>query len=446
MSLRTRLTLVAAAAVAVAVALASVGAYFAVRSVLRGQVDDALRTRANDVLLPGRFPTRDFELLERPLLGGAPGYIQLVGADGTAVRRRDAAIPLPSEGAREVASGDRDPFFEDATVAGTHVRILTTQLAPGVAVQVARPLEEVDRTLRRLAVVLAAFAVGGIALAAVLGRAVAQAALAPVRRMRDATRHVATTQDLSRRIEVSGTDELSGLAGDFNVMLGELERSLAAQRQLVADASHELRTPLTSLRTNVELLARDDRIPPEERHAMLSDAVVQIGELTGLVGDVVELARGNRLEEDVQPLRLDELVDAEVERAARHAPRVRFETELEPTTVSGAPSALGRAVANLLDNAAKWSPDGGTVDVRVRDGAVTVRDRGPGIADADLPHVFDRFYRAPSARGLPGSGLGLAIVRQVADAHGGRVTATRADGGGSLFRLELPLDGTAAQA
>ncbi|HSC90888.1 MAG TPA: HAMP domain-containing sensor histidine kinase [Gaiellaceae bacterium] len=439
MSLRARLTLVAAAAVAVAVALASLGAYFAVRSVLRGQVDEALRERAADVRLPQRYPTPDFELLERPLLGGAPGYIQLVGADGTAVRRRGASIPLPDAGAREVAAGDRDAFLEDATVAGTHVRILTAQLTPGVAVQIARPLEEVDRTLRRLAGVLAVFAIGGIVLAAVLGRAVAQAALTPVRRMREATRHVATTQDLSRRIEVSGTDELSGLAADFNVMLGELERSLAAQRQLVADASHELRTPLTSLRTNVELLARDDRVPAEERRAMLSDAIVQIQELTALVGDVVELARGNRLDEEPQPVRLDELVDAEVERAQRHAPEVRFDAELQPTTVTGSPSALARAVANLLDNAAKWSPGGAAVEVRVADGTLTVRDHGPGIADEDLPHVFDRFYRAPSARGLPGSGLGLAIVRQVAEAHAGHVSVARADGGGSLFRLELPV-------
>jgi two-component system sensor histidine kinase MprB len=417
-----------------------------VRNVLRGEVDDALRARADDVRLPRGtgFPSTDFRLLERPLLGGAPGYIQLVGADGTAVRREDAPIPLPSAGAREVAAGTRRPFFEDATVAGTHVRILTTRLVPGVAVQIARPLEEVDRTLRRLAVVLALFAVGGIALAAVLGRAVAQAALAPVRRLRDATRHVATTQDLSGRLDVTGRDELSSLAADFNAMLGELDRSLAAQRQLVADASHELRTPLTSLRTNVELLARDDRVPPAERKAILDDAIVQLRELSLLVGDVVELARGNRLEEQPEPVRLDELVDAEVERAVRHAPRVTFATALEPATVTAAPSALARAVANLLDNAAKWSPEGGVVDVSVRGGAVTVRDRGPGIAAEDLPRVFDRFYRAAGARGLPGSGLGLAIVKQVAEAHGGAVTAAPADGGGSIFRLELPANGAEA--
>ena len=273
MSFRTRITLVAAAAVAVAVALASAGAYVAVRNVLRGEVDDALKARAHDIQVPGRFPG-DFHLLDRPLLGGAPGYIQLVGADGTVYRRDESSIPLPSKGAPEVAAGTREPFFEDATVSGTHARILTTQLLPGVAAQIARPLEEVDRTLQQLAIVLALFAVGGIVLAAVLGRAVAEAALAPVRRMSEATRRVATTQDLSERLEVSGRDELSSLAADFNVMLGELDHSLAAQRQLVADASHELRTPLTSLRTNVEVLARGTELPVEERRAMLGDAVV----------------------------------------------------------------------------------------------------------------------------------------------------------------------------
>jgi len=440
MSFRTRLTLVAAAAVAVAVALASAGAYVAVRNVLRGEVDDALKARAHDIQVrPGGFPG-DFRLLDRPL-GGAPGVIQLVGTDGTVFRRDEASIALPSIGAPEVAAGNRDPFFEDATVSGTHVRILTTQLFPGIAAQIARPLEEVDQTLRQLAIVLALFAVGGIVLAAVLGRAVAEAALAPVRRMSEATRRVTATQDLSERLEVSGRDELSSLAADFNVMLGELDRSLAAQRQLVADASHELRTPLTSLRTNVEVLARGTELPPEERRAMLGDAVTQIEELTALVGDVVDLARGNRLDEPPQPVRLDELVDAEVERAARHAPSLRFETALEPSTVDASPTSLARAVANLLDNAAKWSPENGTVEVGVRAGVVTVRDHGPGIVDADLPRVFDRFYRAPAARGLPGSGLGLAIVRQVAEAHGGRVTAARANGGGSVFRLELPRNG-----
>jgi two-component system, OmpR family, sensor histidine kinase MprB len=432
MSLRTRLTLVSAAAVAVAVALASVGTYLAAREVLRGQVDGTLRERADKAELsgiPGRlalaFPPED----------RFPFYAQLVGPDR--IVDVSGELRLPPDLAYEVAQGARDEAIVDRDVDGVHMRVLTRQIGPGLAVQVARPLTEVDETLHDLLLVLVAFTLTGIALAAGLGRLVATAALAPVRGMSEATRHVATTRDLSRRIAVSGSDELSELATDFNRMLEELERSVAAQRELVADASHELRTPLTSLRTNVELLARGKGVPATERRRMLADAVAQVEELGVLVGDVVELARGNNVDGEAEDVQLDELVAAEVERMRRHAPGVEFRTYLEPSLVRGSPGRLGRAVANLLDNAAKWSPEGGVVEVAVHHGSVTVRDHGPGIPDDDLERVFDRFYRAPSARGLPGSGLGLAIVRDVAEAHGGTVVAERPEGGGTRLRLEL---------
>jgi two-component system sensor histidine kinase MprB len=437
MSLRARLTLVSAAAVAVAVALASVGTYVAAREVLRGQVDGTLRDRADVAELRGEAAGR--LALAFPGLVAAdqvPFFAQLVGPDRIFDVRGD--LTLPPELGYQVASGTRGEAIVDRDVDGVHMRVLTRQIGPGLAVQVARPLTEVDETLHDLLLVLVVFTVGGIALGGGLGRIVATAALAPVRGMSEATRHVATTQDLSRRIAVSGTDELSELAADFNRMLEELERSVHAQRQLVADASHELRTPLTSLRTNVELLAQGKGIPAAERRRMLADAVAQVEELGALVADVVELARGNHADGDVEEdVRLDELVAAEVDRMRRHAPGVEFRTELEPSLVRGSPARLGRAVANLLDNAAKWSPEGGAVEVTVRDGAVTVRDHGPGIPEADLGRVFDRFYRAPSARGLPGSGLGLAIVRDVAEAHGGRAVAERPEGGGTRLRLEL---------
>jgi two-component system sensor histidine kinase MprB len=223
-------------------------------------------------------------------------------------------------------------------------------------------------------------------------------------------------------------------------MLEALEDSQRAQRQLVADASHELRTPLTSLRTNLEVLGSPRELPPGDRERLRTDVVAQLGELTELVGDLVELARdAEPAGEPPEPVRLDELIEAALERARRHAPDVVFAAELEPCVVSGARGRLDRAVANLLDNAAKWSPRGATVDVRLSDGELTVRDRGPGIADEDLPHVFDRFYRAAAARGRAGSGLGLAIVRQVADLHGGAVSAEAAPGGGAVLRLALPV-------
>ena len=437
MSLRGRLTLVSAAAVAVAVAIASASVYVAVRSVLRGQVDDALRDRASAVHVRAA-PGETALVLPPPEFGEQTGYAQLVDTTGTATRLAGNDVPLPvDERVREVARGEREEFFADRRVAGVHVRILTRQAGPGLAVQVARSLEEVDRTLRRLAFILGLFTAGGIALAGVLGLVVTRAALTPLRRLTDATEHVAATRDLSRRIEARGHDELNRLASSFNAMLEALERSLAAQRHLVVDASHELRTPLTSLRTNIEVLARRDRLSDEDRERLLRDVVAQLEELTTLVADVVELARGNEPQEEAEDVRLDLLVEEAVERARRHAPAVEFRVEAQPSVVRGLPQRLARAIGNLLDNAAKWSPPGAVVEVTARDGEVVVRDHGPGIAEADLPYVFDRFYRAPSARGLPGSGLGLAIVRQVAEAHGGSVSAERADGGGAQFRLKL---------
>src|SRR5439155_3939979 len=243
--------------------------------------------------------------------------------------------------------------------------------------------------------------------------------------------HVARTRDLSRRIEAGGTDELSRLGASLNTMLAALDESQRAQRELVADASHELRTPLTSLRTNMEVLSEVDALPPQDREKLLRDVIAQLDELTVLVTDLVDLARGDEPVEITQDVRLDLLVAEAVERAQRHASEKRFTTDLQPSLVLGVPGRLVRAVANLLDNAAKWSPTDGEIEVTVRDGEVSVRDHGPGIDEADLPFVFDRFYRASTARGLPGSGLGLAIVRQVAASHGGEVIAERAESGGA---------------
>src|SRR5207342_3558388 len=223
---------------------------------------------------------------------------------------------------------------------------------------------------------------------------------------------------------------LTRLAASFNTMLAALEESSRAQRQLVADASHELRTPLTSLRTNIEVLAGERTLPPQDRERLLGDVVEQLGEMTTLIAELIELARAEQHPEGAEDVRLDLIAADAVQRARRDRPQIVFTTDIEESLVHGAPSTIERAVANLLDNAAKWSPDGGEVEVGVH-------DHGPGIAEEDLPYVFDRFYRASSARGLPGSGLGLAIVKQVAEAHGGQVVAERADGGGTLMRLRL---------
>jgi two-component system sensor histidine kinase MprB len=445
MSFRARLTVATALAVAVAVLAACLTAYAAARSELRGQVDDALLEQA-DRVANSPFPAQElgfgrgwgqFPRPPRASLGGPTGYVQLVAADGRTSRPPDAEAALPVDArVRSVAEGDARGYLSDHEVERTHMRVLTVPLAEGVALQLARPLDEVDTALARLRLMLAAAALGGVGLAVALGLAVSRAAVGPVRRLSATSAEIARTRDLARRVEVTGRDELAVLASTFNTMLAALEDAQRTQRQLVADASHELRTPLTSVRTNLELLGRGG-LPPEEQQAAMRSATVQLEELSGLVADLVELAREGSLDESVEDVRLDEVVEEAVERVRLRAPQVRFETRLAETVVRGSSGRLHRAVANLLDNAVKWSPPAGVVEVEVADGRVSVRDHGPGIAEEDLPHVFDRFYRAPAARGTPGFGLGLAIVRQVAEAHGGSAQAEPAEGGGTRMTLRV---------
>jgi two-component system sensor histidine kinase MprB len=448
MSFRTRLALVAAAAVGIAVVAASVVVYIVVHGQLRGEVDDSLRSRANAIAATvatnpegGPHPVRGPNGLFLDWGPGVPNdtYGQAIFATGGTLRSfRSPALPVDRR-AREAAREVGEPYFSDVQVAGRQWRVLTIP-GPGTAWQLARDLTEVNHTLHRLGILLFLIALGGVAVAGGLGFVVSQAALAPVRRLTATTERVTETGDLSERIPAGkGQDELSRLAGSFNTMLAALEESSRAQRQLVADASHELRTPLTSLRTNIEVLARGNELPADERERLLDDVVEQVGEMTALIGELIELAREARGEPQERPedVRLDLLTADAVERTRRNRPGVEFDTDLHESLVRGAPSTIERAVANLLDNAAKWSPPGATVEVAVRDGEVAVRDRGPGIADEDLPYVFDRFYRSTAARGMPGSGLGLAIVKQVADAHGGTVVAERPADGGTLMRLRL---------
>ena len=440
MSFRGRLALVAAAAVALAVIVASVVVFVVVRNQLRGQVDSTLRSGAAAVARDpfGPHPEEINGRTYIDLGGGVPHDIsgQLVSATGTTLRTYGGPSLPVTDHTRAAARGDGDEYFSDVSAGNRDYRVLTVP-DNGSALQLARDLTETNRTLHRVGILLILITLGGIAVAGGLGLLVAQAALAPVRRLTAATERVTRTGDLSERIPGGSQDELGRLAGSFNTMLAALEESSRAQRQLVADASHELRTPLTSLRTNIEVLAKQNTLAPDERQRLLGDVIEQTSEMTALIAELIELARGEQSREPAQEVRLDRIAADAVERARRNRPNVTFTTDLEEALVHGAPSTIERAVANLLDNAAKWSPPGGEVEVAVHGNEVTVRDHGPGIADEDLPYVFDRFYRARDARGMPGSGLGLAIVKQVAEAHGGTVVAERPEGGGTLMRLRL---------
>jgi len=474
-SFRRRITLVSAAAVAIAVVLASLLTYLLTSHELHGQVDSQLTNRADSLRFVASNPSRhsrtalldlikgqDTEQAPPPgttqkqgltPLGNLPprpgqvrGYQQLIDAHGHVLFRSSGNVTLPVDAhTRELASATDRHYFHDAHVNGLHLRILADHIAPGRVVQVAQQLTEVDRLLRHLRLILALLDIGGIALAALLGRLVAGAAVLPVKRLTQATEHVTRTQDLSQRIAPVGEDEIGRLASSFNAMLDALERSMSAldasvhaQRQLVADASHELRTPVTSLRTNIEILQQAHDMDSDERQRLLSDVVEQIGELTLLMNDLIDLARGEEPRADTEDTRLDLMVSEVAERLRRHAPANPFLLELAPTILPGVPARLERAVANLLDNAVKYSPPGEPVEIELHGGELTVRDHGPGISAEDLAYVFDRFYRGAEARGRPGSGLGLAIVRQVVSQHGGSVAAERAPGGGTLMRIRLP--------
>ena len=421
MSFRRRLTLAGTAAVAVAILLASAVAFAVVRGELRGQVDDSLRSGADDVAggivflrdlepaqadriapapAPGELPLVQRELVAPPALTGPTRYAQLVDADGSILSQPGGGTRLPATAeVRKLARRGHGSFFSDQTVDGVHVRVYSRALGEGQALQVARPVEEVDGAIARLGWILAAVGIGGIGLAGGLGLVVTRTAARPLSELSEAAEHVARTRDLSRRIEAGGDDELSRLAGSFNTMLEALERSMTAQRQLVADASHELRTPLTSLRTNIDVLAAADGASEPERAAMLASVRTQLEELSELVADVVELARdGEAAAEPAEPVRLDELASDAVERARRVNPARSFETRFSPSVVIAPPGRLDRAVRNLLANAEKWSPAGAPIEVSTRDGTLVVRDHGPGIDETDLPLVFERFYRAPTAR------------------------------------------------
>ena len=463
MTLRTRIAVVASVCVALAVLAAAIGAYAAVRSDLRGEVDSALRDRARGLMGPpggggpggdggagrpggpagqGGFPGS----VQPEPFGAASGYVQFISPQGTIFvpggqGSSSATIALTTQD-RAIAASASGSILTDRSVKGTQLRVLTVGTGGGSghqdgmagAVMVAQPLTQVDHELSHLLLILVLIGVGGIVLAALLGALVARTALAPIARFTANTETLTGSLDLSRRLEVAGGDELGRLAASFNATLDALERSVAAQRHLIADASHELRTPISSLRANIQTLGEAQRLAPEEQTALRADIVAELDELTALVADVVELARGAAPDGSRDEVRLDELVRTAVDSARRRG-EMAFALDIEQTLVSGQPERIARAVSNLVDNARKWSPEGAAVEIALKDGVLSVRDHGPGFAQEDLPFVFDRFYRAQAARGLPGSGLGLAIVRQTAEAGGGFVKAENAPGGGALLRV-----------
>ena len=371
---------------------------------------------------------------------GAVGYRQYVDESG-GVSPANSPIPAPllSAGA-EVAARHRGGFYANAIVSGERARVLTASATSGLAVQTALPLSDVDKALADLRTALLIVSLCGIVLAALLAPVIAKGLLRPVVALTDAAERVSRTRNLKESIDTKTSGELGRLSRAFDRMLRALEASADAQRQLVADASHELRTPLASLHMNIELLAEGpQRLRKEDRQRLINDLAEQVQELGTLTNDLIDLAHEEDVSSQLEELRLDTLVGEVVNRRRRHAASQRFEVKTAPCVVRGVAQQLARAVTNLLDNAVKWNPANQPIEVQVSNGTVVVRDHGPGIAQSDLPHVFERFYRSDHSRGLPGSGLGLAIVHHVAEAHGGHVSAENALDGGALLSFSLPV-------
>jgi two-component system, OmpR family, sensor histidine kinase MprB len=482
MTLRVRMGLAAGVAVAIAVIAVAFTAYEGTRSELRGQVDSSLQSLTGSLLsragIPasghpagGRAPSqppssapaeagrpglgfvgtppgdpddRDEGLFlddrNGPAFGGAPGTVILIRKNGTIYvpRGQKQSIP-PDARAKALAAHGTGRYFADRELGGTNLRVMVTGLGWRGALLVALPLTDVNGALSSQALLLVLVAAGGILLAALLGFLVARTALAPIARFTRQTESIAANPERieHERLIVHGNDELARLGQTFNRTLDALENSMFAQRNLVADASHELRTPIATIRANLQLMRDEELLSVEDREALRKDVIEELDELTALVGDVVELARGTKPSGEQGDVRLDEIAAAAVDRARRRAPQLTVTSSLEPTLVRGEGDRIARAVANLLDNAVKWSPPAGTIEVELSGGLLTVRDHGPGFREEDLPFIFDRFHRARDARSKPGSGLGLAIVRQAADAHGGFVQALNAPDGGALMRINF---------
>ncbi|NPD04261.1 HAMP domain-containing histidine kinase [Nocardioides sp. zg-1308] len=440
-SLASRVAVLTTVTLGITIAILALTAYLVMRQQLMSSLDQSLLNRAHKAAAFSDLRDATAQGTPAWVLGAADVRIIFLNAEGRGMAGDHIPNFTVGRPELEVAAGDRDWSVRTlVTAEGERFRVATVPSPGGPALMLAQPLAPNDRTLEKLGGVLFTFGALGVLTALMVGWLVARNGLRPVRRLTSAVEHIAVTEDLTP-LRVEGDDEVARLATAFNQMLLALAASRDRQRRLVADASHELRTPLTSLRTNLDLLRQaegNSALPPETRLELLDDVRGQIEELSALVGDLVELARDEPTTRVVAEVDLADVVERAVTRVRRRAHGVSFDVDLAAWRVVGDSNGLERALTNLLDNAAKWSPPDGTVTVRLADGVLTVDDEGSGVAETDRPHVFERFYRAEESRAMPGSGLGLAIVRQVIDRHGGQVEVSDAPGGGARFVVSLP--------
>lgn len=442
-SLASRVAVLTTLAVAVSIAAMSLGAFMVMRMQLQSSLDESLIDRAEKAAKYTALSEMTRRDVPSWMLGAADVRIIFITAGKDVLTADDGPEITLGRPELDVAAGRAPDSVRTIVAAGqVEYRVATVPAGSGQALVLAQPLSSQHRTLAKLGTVMLVAGGLGVLAAALAGWAVAASGLRPVRRLTRSVERIAVTEDLAP-LAVEGDDEIARLAGAFNQMLTSLAASRDRQRRLVADAGHELRTPLTSLRTNLDLLAQADAdggLPEDARRELLDDVRAQIEELTTLVGDLVVLAREDQPAAIIEPVDLAEVTERALARVRRRAPGVGFDVHLDHWRVTGDANGLERAILNLLDNAAKWSPTGGTITVRLESGVLTIDDEGPGIPVDDQPYVFERFWRAEESRSMPGSGLGLAIVRQVVDRHGGRVAVADAPGGGTRLTLSLPAE------
>jgi two-component system, OmpR family, sensor histidine kinase MprB len=454
MTFRRRIALLAGVSFVVAVIVCSVVGFATVRRELMARIDSDLEQRvAEDPLglpeLAGfEQPRRPGRLLRgpRPVVLPTDVLYQTVTVNGRVANPADQAEELPvDERDVAIAADERGSTrLRTVRVDDERYRMITVSTGRDVAVQIARPLSEVDETLTRFGASLVVVSVVGTALAAAVGWWVARRSARPVAELTVAAERVTDALQSQRddfepasfAVATRHDDEIGRLSSTISQMLIALKQAREQQRRLVVDASHEFRTPLTSLRANVEMLERSD-LDESTRADIVSDVRAELENLSALSAELVELATDRRTDEDPTAVPMLDLVSEVVERARRRSNQTIVVTGTE-WDAWGQPSMLERAVQNLVDNACKWNPVGEPIEISVEPGVLTIRDHGPGIPPAERELVFERFYRTDEARSTPGSGLGLAIVRQAVTAHQGTVRVDAAPGGGALFTVELP--------
>jgi two-component system sensor histidine kinase MprB len=441
-NLRTRFALSTATIVLAIAVIIGGGAYGIASSRLHDEIDNGLEARA----------ARLVDLLARPAF--RPGEIfgrevrdEILDTELDALTQLDipGTGPIGRQGNPVIPTSDRDAQVSEAgagrvwstfTNEDVSYRVLTVAVPDGTLIRVAKDTALVDESLGAMRTWFPVLAALSAIVAAAAGWLFARRVSAPIESLTSTAEQIAATRNIVDGITVSGNDEVARLGTSFNTMLAALRDSISRQRQLVQDASHELRTPLTSLRANTELLGRGD-LAAADRDAILADMRAEIDELVDLSAELSALASDQKAQEEPTSVDLADVAADVVARAQRRSNAPVTLHTASDTVVTARPQQLERALSNLVDNAIKFSQGTEPVEVHVGAKRVEVRDHGPGIADSDKPHVFDRFYRAVSTRSMPGSGLGLAIVSQFADDHSASAYVLDNAGGGAIVGIQF---------